>query len=140
MTGHQLHAYDWLNLLDVVAQVREAFERYEAALLAHDINAINDFFLDSPATVRLGIEEHGYGIDAIRAYRRRAQPVAANRRLQRTVISTVGSTAASVTTEFVVPGANKVGRQTQAWALTSAGWKILAAHVSEISQAALRRD
>jgi ketosteroid isomerase-like protein len=131
---------DWLNIPAVVAAVRESFERYEAALLAHDIEAINAFFLDNPVTVRLGVEEHGYGIDAIRRYRRRAPPVAANRRLEHTVISTIGVAAGSVTTEFVVPGSDRIGRQTQVWALTSAGWKIVAAHVSEVSHATLKRD
>jgi ketosteroid isomerase-like protein len=140
MTEQNKPAHLWLNNPEAVAQVRDVFARYEAALLAHDVEAINDFFLDSAVTVRLGIEEHGYGIDAIRTYRRRAQPVAANRRLQHTTISTIGSAAASVTTEFVVPGANMIGRQTQTWALTTDGWKIVAAHVSEVSQAVLRRD
>jgi ketosteroid isomerase-like protein len=140
MSEHNKPPHQWLNLPETVAQVREVFERYEAALLAHNVEAINDFFLDSVVTVRLGIEEHGYGIDAIRTYRRRAQAVAANRRLQHTTISTIGSTAASVTTEFVVPGDNRIGRQTQTWALTTEGWKIVAAHVSEVSQSVLRRD
>jgi hypothetical protein len=139
MSEHK-SANEWLNIPYVVAQVREVFDRYEAALLIHDVEAINDFFLDTPITVRLGIEEHGYGIDAIRSYRRRAWPVAANRRLQHTVISTIGNAAASVTTEFVIPGSDKIGRQTQVWALTSVGWKIVAAHVSEIALTALQRD
>ena len=140
MSEHNQSVHQWLNLPATMAQVRDVFARYEAALLAHDVAAINKFFLDSAVTVRLGIEEHGYGIDAICAYRRRAQPVAANRRLQHTTISTIGAAAASVTTEFVVPGAAVIGRQTQTWALTAEGWKIVAAHVSEVSQALLRRD
>ena len=139
MSEHK-STHDWLNIPHVVAEVREVFNRYEAALLAHDVEAINGFFFDNPVTVRLGIEEHGYGIDAIRSYRRRANPVASDRRLQHTVISTVGIAAASVTTEFVVPGSDKIGRQTQVWALTPVGWKIVAAHVSEVSIAALQRD
>ena len=131
---------DWLNIPQVVAQVREVFERYEAALLAHDVAAINEFFFDNSVTVRLGIEEHGYGFESIRRYRRRASPVASNRVLQHTVISTIGVAAASVTTEFVVPGSERLGRQTQVWALTSAGWKIVAAHVSDVSLAVLHRD
>jgi hypothetical protein len=132
--------HEWLNIPEVVDQVRKVFDRYEASLLIHDVEAINDFFFDSPTTVRLGVEEHGYGIEAIRRYRRRAEPVAANRRLQHTVISTIGTASASVTTEFVVPDSNKIGRQTQVWVLTPIGWKIVAAHVSEVSIAALRRD
>jgi len=140
MSNHSKVNHEWLNLPEIIAQVRDAFERYEAALLAHDVEAINGFFLDSSVTVRLGIEEHGYGIDAIRAYRRRARPVSPDRRLQHTTISTIGDCAASVTTEFVVPGGNTIGRQTQTWALTADGWKIVAAHVSEVAQSSLQRD
>jgi len=129
-----------LNVPEVIAQVRVQFERYEAALLAHDIDAINSFFLDSAVTVRLGVAEHGYGMEAIRIYRQRAEPVHPQRRLQHTVITTIGSQAASVCTEFVAPNADMIGRQTQTWALTSSGWKIVAAHVSQVSNAELQRD
>src|SRR5690349_7725126 len=105
-----LHQAAELNLPEVMAQVLVEFERYEAALLAHDIDAINSFFFDSVITVRLGVSEHGYGMEAIRAYRRRADPVPANRRLQNTVITTIGNTAASVCTEFVMPGSPMIGR------------------------------
>jgi hypothetical protein len=129
-----------LNLPEVVAQVRVEFERYEAALLAHDIDAINSFFFDSAITVRLGVAEHGYGMEAIRAYRRRAEAVPANRRLQNTIITTMGNVGASVCTEFVMPGSPMIGRQTQTWMLTSTGWKIVAAHVSQVPEATLQLD
>jgi hypothetical protein len=129
-----------LNLPEVTKQVRVEFERYEAALLAHDIDAINSFFFDSAITVRLGVAEHGYGMEAIRAYRRRAEAVPANRQLKNTVITTIGNTAASVCTEFLMPGSPMIGRQTQTWALTSTGWKIIAAHVSQVLEATLQRD
>jgi len=129
-----------LNLPEVIAQVRIEFDRYEAALLAHDIDAINGFFLDSEITVRLGVAEHGYGMEAIRIYRRRAEPVHPRRSLRNTVITAIGTDAASVTTEFVVPDSSAIGRQTQTWALTSEGWKIVAAHVSQVPSEVLRRD
>jgi hypothetical protein len=121
-----------LNRADVVAEIRATFERYETALRDHDVAALNTFFLSSPTTVRYGVTEHSVGIDAIRTYRNSALPLPAGRKLQNTIITTYGTAAASVSTEFTSPDSPLIGRQTQAWVLTGEGWKIIAAHVSQI--------
>ena len=130
----------YLNQAEVHAAVTDAFHRYEAALRAHDVAALDDFFLNSSVTCRFGVAEHAYGIAAVLAYRRRAQDLPSGRELQRTVITTIGTTAASVSTEFTYPHSLLIGRQTQTWVNTSAGWKILCAHVSEVAAQLLRRD
>jgi hypothetical protein len=122
-----------INLPDVVAEVTTAFLHYESALLVNDIELLNDFFLDSIHTVRYGLAEHSYGAAAIHAYRKKATPVDPRRRLTNTIITTIGHDAAGVSTEFSIPGNEQVGRQTQVWARTASGWKIIAAHVSAIS-------
>ena len=43
------------------------------ALVRHDVEALNGFFLDSADTVRYGLAEQNYGIEAIAAYRRAAR-------------------------------------------------------------------
>jgi hypothetical protein len=121
-----------LNLPEVVSEVQQAFMQYEAALVANDVNALNDFFVDAAFAVRYGLAEHSYGIGAIRAYRKHAAPVDPRRTLNNTIITTIGRDAASVSTEFTLPGKELIGRQTQTWARCSDGWKILAAHVSAI--------
>ncbi len=121
-----------INVAEVVAEVRDVFLQYEVALLANDVNALNDFFLDSPHTVRYGLTEHSHGAAAIRAYRKQASPVDPRRTLNNIVITTIGHDAASVCTEFSIPGSERVGRQTQSWVRTRDGWKIIAAHVSAI--------
>lgn len=131
---------DELNRPDVHAAVTEAFHRYEAALLAHDVATLNDFFLDSEATTRFGVAEHAHGIESVRAYRKRAQPLPPGRQLQHTIVTTIGANAASVSTEFTYPDCDMTGRQTQTWVRTDQGWKILCAHVSETSAGDLRRD
>lgn len=118
------------NLPGVQAEVQAAFERYEAALRAHDVEELNRWFWDHPATVRFGPAESGYGARAIRAQRRRARPVPAGRRLQRTVIATFGRDLAAVSTEFRSPGSRRLGRQTQTWVRLGGQWRIVAAHVS----------
>jgi len=121
-----------INIPEVVAEVQTVCQQYEAALLENDIQLLNDFFLDASFTIRYGIAEHSYGAEEIRAYRNTAVPVNRYRKLSNTVITTIGHAAANVCTEFKIPGSETVGRQTQCWARTSQGWKIIAAHVSAI--------
>jgi ketosteroid isomerase-like protein len=129
-----------LNLPEVVVEVQAEFDRYERALRDHDVSTLNRFFLDDEATVRYGVSEHSYGAEAIRAYRASTSPLAPGRKLQHTVIMTFGADAASVSTEFTSPASRMIGRQSQTWVRTDAGWKIIAAHVSEIDPQTLRRS
>lgn len=115
---------------DVIAEVRQVYERYEEALLRHDVDALNAFFLASPDTVRYGLAEQNYGFDAIAAYRRTAVPVPRQRRVLHTVITVLSQDVACVSTEFVDPAVTGTGRQTQTWLRTAQGWKIAVAHVS----------
>jgi hypothetical protein len=114
----------------VVCEVRSAFERYEQALVRHDVEALNGFFLNSAHSVRYGIGEQHYGFAAIAAGRRSALPVHPQRRLLRTVVTSYGDDIACVSAEFTDPATAGVGRQTQTWVRTGEGWKIAVAHVS----------
>ena len=114
----------------VVAEVRAEFERYETALVANDREALVEFFLDSPTTVRYGIDDAQYGHEELAAFRRSQAVATPPRDLQRTVITTFGRDLAVANTEFVPHGADVVGRQTQTWMRTDHGWKVVSAHVS----------
>jgi len=127
-----------LNLPETIAEVRAAFLEYEAALVRNDVKTLNDFFWDSPTTVRYGLAEHCYGAAEIHAYRETATAVAPSRRLSRTVITSYGRVAASVVTEFTVPDDTLIGRQTQTWMRMHTGWKIVAAHVSVVPRALIQ--
>ncbi len=133
------HRTAFLNIPEVVAEVQAEFDRYERALRAHDVETLNRFFLDDPTTIRYGVAEHAYGANAIHAYRAAASPLAPGRELQHTTIITVGTCAASVSTEFTSPTTRMIGRQSQTWVRTQAGWKIIAAHVSEVDPDTLQR-
>jgi hypothetical protein len=83
--------------------------------------------LGRPRTIRYGIGENLYGMDAIRAFRRARSPVGLMRRIDRTVITTFGRDFATASTLFFresSPG--KVGRQQQSWARLAEGWRIVA--------------
>ena len=120
-----------VDLPDVVAEVRAAFERYEKALLSNDVPVLDDFFQDDPRTVRYGVSEILYGYGEIKAFRGARSPVALGRKLARTVITTYGRDFAVASTLYERPSApGKLGRQMQTWVKFAQGWKVVAAHVS----------
>ena len=124
-----------INLPDVVAEVRAAFERYEQALVSNDVSALDGFFRDDPLTIRYGVNENLYGFAEIAAFRAARVPVALGRSLSRTVITTYGRDFAVASTLYERPSApGRIGRQMQTWVRFADGWKIVAAHVSLMEQ------
>jgi len=118
-----------LNDPEVVAEVREAFDRYEAALLANDVAVLDAFFLDREDTVRYGVSEVQYGMGEIRAFRAVQRPF--ERTLDQLEIVAYGKDVATASTLFYRPDfKGQVGRQQQTWLRTGDGWKVAAAHVS----------
>ena len=119
-----------INLPDVVAEVTEAFNRYEKALTSNDIAVLNELFWDSPLTVRYGATENLYGYEAIAQFRQMRSPAGLERTLMNTVITTYGRDFATANTENKRTSSNKMGRQSQTWMRTPDGWRIVSAHVS----------
>ena len=122
-----------IDLPEVVAEVRAAFERYERALVGNDVAELDALFWDDARTLRYGGGENLYGIAAIRAFRAARSPAGLERTLDGTVITTYGRDMAVASTLFrreTAPG--RVGRQMQTWMRTPEGWKVVAAHVSVI--------
>lgn len=117
---------------DVVAQVRAIFERYERALVDGDVAVLTELFWDDPRCVRYGVADRQYGAGEIAAWRRSHPSVPPGRRLTGTVIVAVGDRTAVVSTLFGYPHLPVEGRQTQTWVRFAQGWRIVAAHVSEI--------
>jgi hypothetical protein len=64
-----------ISIPDVLAEVEQAFARYERALVANDIAELDAPFFKSPHTLRYGAIENLYGYDAIAAFRA-GRPVA----------------------------------------------------------------
>lgn len=118
-----------INAPEIVAEVRAAFDRYEAALMADDVPAMDDLFRQAPETVRYGVGEVLYGYDEIAAFRR-ARGGSPQRTLGRVEIATYGDSFATANAEFFREGADKRGRQSQAWVKFADGWKVVSAHVS----------
>ena len=117
-----------LNLPDVVAEVTAAFASYEDALVTNNVTVLDELFWDSPHTIRYGATESLYGYEAIQAFRASRPATGLERTLRNTVITTYGRDMATANTEFERAG--RIGRQSQTWMRTQAGWRVVSAHVS----------
>lgn len=124
-----------IDLPDVVAEVGDAFARYEAALVGNDVATLNELFHNDPRTLRYGGGENLYGYDEIKAFRGARSSVGLMRTTARTIITAYGRDTAVASTLFYRDNApGKVGRQMQTWVRFAEGWRIVAAHVSMIDE------
>ena len=120
-----------IDLPDVVAEVRVAFDRYEKALVSNDVSTLDELFRDDSRTVRYGVTEILYGHAEIKSFRAARSPVALGRKLSRTIITTFGRNFAVASTLYERPSApGKIGRQTQTWVKFPEGWRVVVGHVS----------
>jgi ketosteroid isomerase-like protein len=124
-----------IDLPDVVVEVKAAFDAYERALVANDVEALDAMFHDDPRTIRFGGGENLFGYAQIKAFRAARSPAGLARALSHTVITAYGRDLAIASTLFhrtAMPG--KVGRQMQTWVRFPQGWRVVAAHVSVIAE------
>ena len=126
-----------IDLPEVVAEVRAAFERYEQALVSNDVATLDELFHKDARTIRYGVGEILYGHAEIAAFRSARSPAGLMRTLSRTAITAYGRDFAVASTLFHRESASgKVGRQMQTWVRFPEGWRVVAAHVSMIADPA----
>lgn len=116
----------------VLNEVTAAFYRYEQALISNDIAVLDELFWEDARTVRYGATENLYGIAAIRDFRNARPSQGLERALRNTTITAFGDEMAVASTEFTRDGSERIGRQMQTWVKFPFGWRIVAAHVSEM--------
>lgn len=121
-----------INTPETVAEVRECFEAYEAALMSNDCVRLDAFFWDSPLTTRYGIADRQFGIEELRAFRAGTPAPNFTRTLHNLRICTFGPDTAVAQVEFLRTDTCLRGFQSQTWHRMPDGWKIVAAHVSMI--------
>ena len=119
-----------VNLPDVVAEVRAAFDRYERALNANDVDVLDQSFWNDPRTIRYSLTDNAYGFAAIHASRRARPRTDMTRTITNTVITTFGRDLATANTEFQRVESGRRGRQSQTWVRMPEGWRVVSAHVS----------
>jgi len=105
---HDVRSDMEIDLPEVVAEVRAAFDRYEKALTTNDLGVLNnDLPRRAARRSATAIAENLYGHDAIKAFRGARLPVGLMRVISRTVITTYGRDFAVASTLFrreTVPG------------------------------------
>jgi hypothetical protein len=123
---------EMINDREIVAELRELYPQYEAALVRNHAEVLTKMFWASPHAMRFGVTENLYGVDEIAAFRKGRSPVNLERTIRRLDIVTFGRDYASITLEFerTVEGRILFGRQSQVWVRLPEGWRIVAAHVS----------
>lgn len=119
-----------INIPEVVAEVTAAFERYEKALNANDVEALDSFFWNDPRVIRYSLMDNAYGFEAIHASRLARPKSDLKRTLGKTVITTFGRDLATANTEFQRVESGRRGRQSQTWSRLPEGWRVVSAHVS----------
>ncbi|HZQ02125.1 MAG TPA: AtzH-like domain-containing protein [Reyranella sp.] len=124
------------NIPEVVEEVRALFEAYEQALIDKNVEVLDNTFWNSPHTIRIAHNEHGYGFDRIHAHRVARPPGPGTKeKRHRLDIVTLGRDFATVTVVYKVRGREGTGRQMQTWVrFPDVGWKVVAAHVSTIDE------
>ena len=132
--GDRAECMTEVNRPDVLRDMALAFERYERAFQSNDLEVLDELFWSDERVVRFGVAEDNYGIDAVRSFRDSQPTDDLERTLTRTTITTFGDCAATAFIEFRRLRSGLVGRQSQTWIRTDAGWRVVAAHVSHVGQ------
>ena len=124
-----------IDLPEVVAEVKAAYDRYNDAVNSGNIAILNSTFRNDLRTIHYGGGDISYGYKEIEGFRAAARPSDPPRTLSKTVITTYGrdfAVASTLTYRANQPG--RVGRQMQTWVRFPEGWRVVAAHVSNIDE------
>lgn len=114
----------------VVAEVGAAFAAYEAALVANDLDALDEWFHDGPEVVRLAFGELQVGAGAVAAARRSVPRQTPPRTVERLEVRAWGDDVAGAFAVCRLEGSGQVVHQSQTWARLDGRWRVVAAHVS----------
>ncbi|MEM8878141.1 MAG: AtzH-like domain-containing protein [Pseudomonadota bacterium] len=114
----------------IEAEIRTAFDLYEAALMANDMDGLMALFWDDPRTVRLTSQGGAYGAEEIASFRRARDTSDISRSLTRVEITALSEDIGYANAEYRRTGSGRIGAQSHLWIRTPDGWKIASAHVS----------
>ncbi len=114
----------------VAAEIRAAFDRYEAALTGNDVEALVAFFRQDALAIRMMNDRGLYGIGAIAAFRKGRDTADLARELLRVDVVALSADIGVATAEYRRTGSGRRGAQSQVWQRGPDGWHIAAAHVS----------
>jgi hypothetical protein len=116
---------------EIIAEVRSALDAYETALMTNDIPTLEAMFWDDPRTVRLGVNEILFGMDAIRRFRRAQTGGYQQRERLEVRITTFGDDVGVTNIVYRRVATGMIGRETKIFArMPGVGWRVVSAHVS----------
>jgi hypothetical protein len=118
---------------EVLDEVRRAFDAYEAALLANDLDALDEWFWHDDRVVRFafGVVQRGWA--EVSAARRSLPEQTPPRTPVSVEIIALAPDAATVFAVFRLDGSGLVVHQSQVWSRVDGAWRVVAAHVSNSS-------
>ena len=123
-----------INNLQALAELNQAFDLYEDALVHNKVDVLDALFWDSPHTLRYGAKENLSSYDEIKAFRVARPSAGLSRHILQRHIVTVGTHMGVRNVTFVRSSEPRVGRQSQTWVKFdfdfSNGWRVVSAHVS----------
>lgn len=120
---------------EIVAEVSAVVEAYESALMNNRGEELIGIFWNDPRTIRFGMTEMLFGIDAIREFRRTVRAYAQRVR-QRVQVTTFGTEFATTNIVYERIETGAIGRETKIMARVAdpsgphRGWRVVSAHVS----------
>lgn len=115
---------------ETASEIRTAFDAYEAALMANNVEALSGFFWRDPRAVRLSADGALYGYDAISAFRSKRDVSDIARDLLRVEILVLAPDLGVANAEYRRRLSGRKGAQSQVWKKFDEGWRIVSAHVS----------
>ena len=126
------------NRVEALAELNQAFDLYEDALIHNKVDVLDTLFWDSPHTLRYGAKENLNGYDEIKAFRAGRPSAGLSRDILDRHIVTFGNSMGVANITFRRKGEPRIGRQSQTWVKLeggsagsfAAGWRVVSAHVS----------
>jgi hypothetical protein len=121
---------------DELNELKAAFDRYEEALMAGDIAGQTGSFWSDPSVVRVDGDGPVIGPQALAEFRARRPPPGPRRLRDLHVVRSPGDTVVIVAVNERLSPDGEVtglGTQTQVWARTEEGWRVIAAVVSPMT-------
>ncbi|MEO1467721.1 MAG: AtzH-like domain-containing protein [Pseudomonadota bacterium] len=121
---------DGFDATAVEAEIRAAFDAYEAALMGNDVDGLVGLFWADPRAVRLTADGGAWGHGEIAAFRRGRDASDITRTLTRVEIVALSADIGVANATYRRTGSGRKGAQSQTWIRTAEGWRIASAHVS----------